>query len=105
MTGRVQGDTMVISPADLAAQTAAPLGGAPAPSVPVAPVAPAPAPAAIPTLGGSFTDTGSAVSAAWQSGRSVSEMLDELAAEPAAQPAPTMTRPVAETTQDSFTVP
>ncbi len=61
--------------------------------------------AAIPTLGGSFTDTGSAVSAAWQSGRSVSEMLDELAAEPAAQPAPTMTRPVAETTQDSFTVP
>lgn len=32
-------------------------------------------------------------------------MLDELAAEPAAQPAPTMTRPVAETTQDSFTVP
>ena len=105
MTGRVQGDTMVISPADLAAQTAAPLGGTPAPSVPVAPVAPAPAPAAIPTLGGSFTDTGSAVSAAWQSGRSVSEMLDELAAEPAAQPAPTMTRPVAETTQDSFTVP
>ena len=105
MTGRVQGDTMVISPADLAAQTAAPLGGTPAPSVPVAPVAPAPAPAAIPTLGGSFTDTGSAVSAAWQSGRSVSEMLDELAAEPAAQPAPAMTRPVAETTQDSFTVP
>ena len=105
MTGRVQGDTMVISPADLAAQTTAPLGGTPAPSVPVAPVAPAPAPAAIPTLGGSFTDTGSAVSAAWQSGRSVSEMLDELAAEPAAQPAPTMTRPVAETTQDSFTVP
>ena len=68
MTGRVQGDTMVISPADLAAQTTAPLGGTPAPSVPVAPVAPAPAPAAIPTLGGSFTDTGSAVSAAWQSG-------------------------------------
>lgn len=65
MTGRVQGDTMVISPADLAAQTTAPLGGTPAPSVPVAPVAPAPAPAAIPTLGGSFTDTGSAVSAAW----------------------------------------
>ena len=77
MTGRVQGDTMVLSPADLAAQMAAdaaPLG-TPAPAaVHAAPEAPAVS-APIPTLGGSFSDTGSAVSAAWQSGRSVSEML------------------------------
>ena len=134
MTGRVQGDTTVISPADLtagmAAKTAAvPLGAAPAaaavaPEVPIVPAAP------IPTLGGSFNDTGSVVSAAWQSGRSVSDMLDAMQAEldaPAAsenaapsyptvvttvQPAvrtpaaaPGMTRPAAETTQDSFTVP
>ena len=134
MTGRVQGDTTVISPADLtagmAAKTAAvPLGAAPAavavaPEVPIVPTAP------IPTLGGSFNDTGSVVSAAWQSGRSVSDMLDAMQAEldaPAAsentapshptvvttvQPAvrtpaaaPGMTRPAAETTQDSFTVP
>ena len=131
MTGRVQGDTMVLSPADLAAQMAAdaaPLG-TPAPvAVPAAPEAPAVS-APIPTLGGSFSDTGSAVSAAWQSGRSVSEMLDEMLAEtpaapaqpvveapaPAADPytaapqpyqsAPAMTRPAAETTQSSFTVP
>ena len=134
MTGRVQGDTTVISPADLtagmAAKTAAvPLGAAPAavavaPEVPIVPAAP------IPTLGGSFNNTGSVVSAAWQSGRSVSDMLDAMQAEldaPAAsentapsyptvvtpvQPAvrtpaaaPGMTRPAAETTQDSFTVP
>lgn len=131
MTGRVQGDTMVLSPADLAAQMAAdaaPLG-TPAPAVvPAAPEAPAVS-APIPTLGGSFSDTGSAVSAAWQSGRSVSEMLDDMLAEtpaapaqpvveapaPAADPytaapqpyqsAPAMTRPAAETTQSSFTVP
>ena len=144
MTGRVQGDTMVLSPADLAAQMAAdavPLG-TPAPAaVPAAPEAPAVS-APIPTLGGSFSDTGSAVSAAWQSGRSVSEMLDDMLAEtpaapaqpvveapapasdpytaapaadsytaaPAAAPqpyqsAPAMTRPAAETTQSSFTVP
>ena len=116
MTGRVQGDTMVLSPADLAAQMAAdaaPLG-TPAPAaVPAAPEAPAVS-APIPTLGGSFSDTGSAVSAAWQSGRSVSEMLDDMLAEtpaaPAAVPqpyqsAPAMTRPAAETTQSSFTVP
>ena len=126
MTGRVQGDTMVLSPADLAAQMAAdaaPLG-TPAPAaVPAAPEAPAVS-APIPTLGGSFSDTGSAVSAAWQSGRSVSEMLDDMLAEtpaapaqlvveapaPAAPPqpyqsAPAMTRPAAETTQSSFTVP
>ena len=131
MTGRVQGDTMVLSPADLAAQMAAdaaPLG-TPAPAaVPAAPDPPA-ASAPIPTLGGSFSDTGSAVSAAWQSGRSVSEMLDDMLAEtpaapaqpvveapaPAADPytaapqpyqsAPAMTRPAAETTQSSFTVP
>ena len=135
MTGRVQGDTMVLSPADLAAQMAAdaaPLG-TPAPAaVPAAPEAPAVS-APIPTLGGSFSDTGSAVSAAWQSGRSVSEMLDDMLAEtpaapaqpvveapaPAANPytaapaaapqpyqsAPAMTRPAAETTQSSFTVP
>ncbi|HCQ67872.1 MAG TPA: hypothetical protein DIU02_00855, partial [Subdoligranulum sp.] len=82
MTGRVQGDTMVLSPADLAAQMAAdaaPLG-TPAPAaVPAAPEAPAVS-APIPTLGGSFSDTGSAVSAAWQSGRSVSEMLDDMLA-------------------------
>ena len=138
MTGRVQGDTTVISPADLTAGMAAktasvPLGAAPAaaavaPEVPIVPAAP------IPTLGGSFNDTGSVVSAAWQSGRSVSDMLDAMQAEldaPAAsetnntytapsypnvvttvQPAvgtpaaaPGMTRPAAETTQDSFTVP
>ena len=135
MTGRVQGDTMVLSPADLAAQMAAdaaPLG-TPAPAaVPATPEAPAVS-APIPTLGGSFSDTGSAVSAAWQSGRSVSEMLDDMLAEtpaapaqpvveapaPAADPytaapaaapqpyqsAPAMTRPAAETTQSSFTVP
>ena len=126
MTGRVQGDTMVLSPADLAAQMAAdaaPLG-TPAPAaVPAAPETPAVS-APIPTLGGSFSDTGSAVSAAWQSGRSVSEMLDDMLAEtpaapaqpvveapaPAAAPqpyqsAPAMTRPAAETTQSSFTVP
>ena len=135
MTGRVQGDTMVLSPADLAAQMAAdaaPLG-TPAPAaVHAAPEAPAVS-APIPTLGGSFSDTGSAVSAAWQSGRSVSEMLDDMLAEtpaapaqpvveapaPAADPytaaptaapqpyqsAPAMTRPAAETTQSSFTVP
>lgn len=131
MTGRVQGDTMVLSPADLAAQMAAdaaPLG-TPAPAaVPAAPEAPAVS-APFPTLGGSFSDTGSAVSAAWQSGRSVSEMLDDMLAEtpaapaqpvveapaPAADPytaapqpyqsAPAMTRPAAETTQSSFTVP
>ena len=126
MTGRVQGDTMVLSPADLAAQMAAdaaPLG-TPAPAaVPAAPEAPAVS-APIPTLGGSFSDTGSAVSAAWQSGRSVSEMLDDMLAEtpaapaqpvveapaPAAPPqpyqsAPAMTRPAAETTQSRFTVP
>ena len=135
MTGRVQGDTMVLSPADLAAQMAAdaaPLG-TPAPAaVPAAPEAPAVS-APIPTLGGSFSDTGSAVSVAWQSGRSVSEMLDDMLAEtpaapaqpvveapapatdpytaaPAAAPqpyqsAPAMTRPAAETTQSSFTVP
>ena len=135
MTGRVQGDTMVLSPADLAAQMAAdaaPLG-TPAPAaVPAAPEAPAVS-APIPTLGGSFSDTGSAVSAAWQSGRSVSEMLDDMLAEtpaapaqpvveapapaadsytaaPAAAPQPyqsalAMTRPAAETTQSSFTVP
>lgn len=116
MTGRVQGDTMVLSPADLAAQMAAdaaPLG-TPAPAaVPAAPEAPVVS-APIPTLGGSFSDTGSAVSAAWQSGRSVSEMLDDMLAEtpaaPAAAPqpyqsAPAMTRPAAETTQSSFTVP
>ena len=131
MTGRVQGDTMVLSPADLAAQMAAdaaPLG-TPAPAaVPAAPEAPAVS-APIPTLGGSFSDTGSAVSAAWQSGRSVSEMLDDMLAEtpaasaqpaveapaPAADPytaapqpyqsAPAMTRPAAETTQSSFAVP
>ena len=135
MTGRVQGDTMVLSPADLAAQMAAdaaPLG-TPAPAaVPAAPEAPAVS-APIPTLGGSFSDTGSAVSAAWQSGRSVSEMLDDMLAEtpaapaqpvveapaPAADPytaapaaapqpyqsAPAMTRPATETTQSSFTVP
>ena len=133
MTGRVQGDTMVLSPADLAAQMAAdaaPLG-TPA-AVPAAPEAPAVS-APIPTLGGSFSDTGSAVSAAWQSGRSVSEMLDDMLAEtpaapaqpvveapataadpytaaPAAAPqpyqsAPAMSRPAAETTQSSFTVP
>ena len=129
MTGRVQGDTMVLSPADLAAQMAAdavPLGTPAAPEVPAVS-------APIPTLGGSFSDTGSAVSAAWQSGRSVSEMLDDMLAEtpaapaqpvveapaPAADPytaapaaapqpyqsAPAMTRPAAETTQSSFTVP
>ena len=131
MTGRVQGDTMVLSPADLAAQMAAdaaPLG-TPAPAaVPAAPEAPAVS-APIPTLGGSFSDTGSAVSAAWQSGRSVSEMLDDMLAETPAAPAqpvveapapasdpytaapqpyqsaPAMTRPAAETTQSSFTVP
>ena len=126
MTGRVQGDTMVLSPADLAAQMAAdaaPLG-TPAPAaVPAAPETPTVS-APIPTLGGSFSDTGSAVSAAWQSGRSVSEMLDDMLAEtpaapaqpvveapaPAAAPqpyqsAPAMTRPAAETTQSSFTVP
>ncbi|MFR0933862.1 MAG: hypothetical protein ACLSFY_01695, partial [Gemmiger formicilis] len=89
MTGRVQGDTMVLSPADLAAQMAAdaaPLG-TPAPAaVPAAPEAPAVS-APIPTLGGSFSDTGSAVSAAWQSGRSVSEMLDDMLAETPAAPA------------------
>ena len=89
MTGRVQGDTMVLSPADLAAQMAAdaaPLG-TPAPAaVPDAPEAPAVS-APIPTLGGSFSDTGSAVSAAWQSGRSVSEMLDDMLAETPAAPA------------------
>ena len=138
MTGRVQGDTTVISPADLTAGMAAktasvPLGAAPAavavaPEVPIVPAAP------IPTLGGSFNDTGSVVSAAWQSGRSVSDMLDAMQAEldaPAASEtnntytapsypnvvttvrpavrtpaaAPGMTRPAAETTQDSFTVP
>ena len=121
MTGRVQGDTMVLSPSDLAAQMAAdaaPLGTPAAPEVPAVS-------APIPTLGGSFSDTGSAVSAAWQSGRSVSEMLDDMLAEtpaapaqpvveapaPAADPytaapaAPAMTRPAAETTQSSFTVP
>uniref|UniRef100_UPI0040274119 DNA translocase FtsK n=1 Tax=Gemmiger formicilis TaxID=745368 RepID=UPI0040274119 len=110
------------------AADAAPLG-TPAPAVvPAAPEAPAVS-APIPTLGGSFSDTGSAVSAAWQSGRSVSEMLDDMLAEtpaapaqpvveapaPAADPytaapqpyqsAPAMTRPAAETTQSSFTVP
>ena len=110
MTGRVQGDTVVLSPADLAAGMAAkdmPPLGAPAPAAPAAPIA-----ASIPTLGGSFSDTGSAVSAAWESGRSVSEMLDAMAAEPAAAPAANstpaaqpMTRPAAETTQSSFTVP
>ena len=127
MTGRVQGDTMVLSPADLAAQMAAdaaPLGTSAPAAVPAAPEAPAVS-APIPTLGGSFSDTGSAVSAAWQSGRSVSEMLDDMLAEtpaapaqpvveapaPAADPytaapaAPAMTRPAAETTQSSFTVP
>ena len=131
MTGRVQGDTMVLSPADLAAQMAADVAplGTPAPAaVPATPEAPAVS-APIPTLGGSFSDTGSAVSAAWQSGRSVSEMLDDMLAEtpaapvqpvveapaPAADPytaapqpyqsAPAMTRPAAETTQSSFTVP
>ena len=135
MTGRVQGDTMVLSPADLAAQMAAdaaPLGTSAPAAVPAAPEAPAVS-APIPTLGGSFSDTGSAVSAAWQSGRSVSEMLDDMLAEtpaapaqpvveapaPAANPytaapaaapqpyqsAPAMTRPAAETTQSSFTVP
>ncbi len=127
MTGRVQGDTIVLSPADLAAQMAAdaaPLG-TPAPAaVPAAPEAPAVS-APIPTLGGSFSDTGSAVSAAWQSGRAVSEMLDDMLAETPAAPAqpvveapataadsytatpaaPAMTRPAAETTQSSFTVP
>ena len=125
MTGRVQGDTMVLSPADLAAQMAAdaaPLGTPASAAVPAVPEAPAVS-APIPTLGGSFSDTGSAVSAAWQSGRSVSEMLDDMLAEtpaveapaPAADPytaapqpyqsAPAMTRPAAETTQSSFTVP
>ena len=110
MTGRVQGDTVVLSPADLAAGMAAkdmPPLGTPAPAVPAAPIA-----APIPTLGGSFSDTGSAVSAAWESGRSVSEMLDAMAAEPATAPAANSTpaaqpmiRPAAETTQSSFTVP
>ena len=126
MTGRVQGDTMVLSPADLAAQMAAdaaPLG-TPAPAaVPDAPEAPAVS-APIPTLGGSFSDTGSAVSAAWQSGRAVSEWQDgrrarapaaprrrvgqapaRAAPPPPYQSAPAMTRPAAETTQSSFTVP
>ena len=171
MTGRVPGDTTVISPEELAAGMAAQyqgsdvLGAQPAqPAVPYAaePVQQPLRPAApvIPTLGGSFSDTGSVVSAAWQSGRSVSEMLDAMQAElstpaspatpaasvalaasvqgapavdaeftpaPAAQPAAvqgnsapqaavqpsdaaaqtyaTMTRPAAETTQSSFTVP
>ena len=135
MTGRVQGDTMVLSPADLAAQMAAdaaPLGTPASAAMPAVPEAPAVS-APIPTLGGSFSDTGSAVNAAWQSGRSVSEMLDDMLAEtpaapaqpaveapaPAADPytaapaaapqpyqsAPAMTRPAAETTQSSFTVP
>ncbi len=113
MTGRVQGDTVVLSPADLAAGMAAkdmPPLGAPAPAAPAAPIA-----APIPTLGGSFSDTGSVVSAAWESGRSVSmlrcwtlwrQSLQQLplpTAHPAAQP---MTHPAAETTQSSFlTVP
>ena len=94
MTGRVQGDTMVISPADLAAQMAAdaaPLGASAAAAAPAAPVAAAP----IPTLGGSFNDTGNAVNAAWQSGRSVSEMLDDMAETPAAPVQPVVSVPPA----------
>ncbi|WP_455500214.1 DNA translocase FtsK [Gemmiger sp.] len=125
MTGRVQGDTMVISPADLAAgmaaQNVAPLGeptaadasttpaAAPMPAAPVSPAVPA-SPAAIPTLGGSFSDTGSVVSAAWQSGRSVSEMLDAMASQPAAPSAPAVpvqapayTAPAAEPVQEETT--
>ena len=75
---RVPGDTTVISPDALRA-AAAP---------------------AIPSLGGSFADANLAVKDAWQSGRPLSDVLDDFTAPaaPAAQPARTGT-------EDSFYVP
>ena len=79
MTGRVPGDTTVISPDALRAAAAAP---------------------AIPSLGGSFADANLAVKDAWQSGRPLSDILDDYTASaaPAAQPARSGT-------EDSFYVP
>ena len=76
-TPRVPGDTMAFSPEEV--QTTASHSGT------------------IPTLNGSFDTVGQAASAAWQSGRPLSELLDT---QPASQ---TPSRPTG--TESSFTVP
>ena len=82
MTGRVPGDTMVISPDALRAAAAAP---------------------AIPSLGGSFADANLAVKDAWQSGRPLSDILDDYTAP--ATPAAPAAQPARSGTEDSFYVP
>ena len=76
---RVPGDTTVISPDALRAAAAAP---------------------AIPSLGGSFADANLAVKDAWQSGRPLSDVLDDFTA-----PAAPTAQPVRTGTEDSFYVP